>query len=61
GRGAFLVIINHRRKAEGRGQKAEGKILFSLCQKGLKPLNLFMKKKKRFFPHFAQFCCISST
>jgi hypothetical protein len=47
---AGIAQRSYRRKAEGRRQKAEGiKYIFALCHKGLKPLNLFMKKIKRFF------------
>ena len=43
-------IMIDRRKAEGIGQEAGGRnIIFALCQKGRKPLNLFMKKVKGFF------------
>jgi hypothetical protein len=34
---------------KGRGQRAEGKKNFAKSKKGLKPLNLFMKKRKNMY------------
>ncbi len=38
-------VTKERQRAEG--SYAEGKNLFSICQYGYKPLNLFMKGKKK--------------
>ncbi|MEH2381769.1 MAG: hypothetical protein V7K27_23255 [Nostoc sp.] len=45
---AVSSITEERQRAGGRRQKEENTI-FALCQKGLKPLNLFMKKNKNIF------------
>jgi hypothetical protein len=48
--GRTRASINQSLPKKGRGQKAEGiKYIFVLCHKGLKPLNLFMKKNKKIF------------
>jgi hypothetical protein len=44
----YISFTEERQRAEGRGQKEEN-IIFALCLHGLKPLNLFMKKRKNMY------------